>query len=239
MRNAFLLPLLASLPSLVGCLSRCPEVAALEGEPSLLTVGDSLLASHANLCASIPDAVSLELGRPGENRSVGGSRVLGGDDAIPGQVVAGDWDWVIVDGGGNDLNEVCATDGEAAVIQELVDENGQEGAMPALVDRLVEGGARVALLGYYPMRDGALLGFDDCDAAFAELNQRYTDVAALREGVVFVDLGQAIDPEGTPSAYFLDGVHPSRYGATLAGELVARRIREAEQAGGEEASADP
>ena len=58
---------------------------------------------------SIPEVVGELLGQPAYNaRNIGGSMMSTGEDwSIPNQYDSGNWDWVIVDGGANDLNELC------------------------------------------------------------------------------------------------------------------------------------
>ncbi|MEZ4449899.1 MAG: SGNH/GDSL hydrolase family protein [Nannocystaceae bacterium] len=211
-----------------GCGSLCAEVEALSGESTLLAIGDSILATNARTCQSIPHHAALSLGRPVDNRAVSGRSVSKGSDRIPAHYEAGDWDWVIVDGGANDIVSVCGAAEVDDVIDGLASADVADGDMVELVDRIVADGARVILLGYYPMKERARYGFDDCAEALAALNTRYQQLAESRTEVEFVFLGEVIDPEDTPDAYRSDRVHPSPEGSKRAGELVAERIREVE-----------
>ena len=73
----------------------------------MLAIGDSFFDFHSDDESSIPHVAAAELGKTVANASVSGALLLEGDEAIPDQYVAGDWEWVIVDGGGNDVNDLC------------------------------------------------------------------------------------------------------------------------------------
>lgn len=215
-----LLPLLLAAP-LVGCVpSLCPEVSALPQKDRILAIGDSVLAWNQLACQAVPDHLALERESKVQSGAVSGTRMLGGDSAIPDQYVPDDWTWVIVDGGGNDLKDTCGTGQAEGLLDQLASPDGTQGAMAVLLDEILLDAQGVLLLGYYPMGEGAWYGFDACDAELASLNARYAVLAEQREGVWFVDLGQVLDPATTPEAYAPDQVHPDIEGAQRIAELL-------------------
>lgn len=217
------MPLLAWL--LLGCIrGRCDELDALADDGDLLAIGDSVLAWNHRYCQSVPDHVALNLGRAVDNRAVNGARARGGDAPIPDQYEAGDWDWVLVDGGANDLNGGCDCDGCETTLDGLVAEDLADGVMVELVDRIVADGARVVLMGYYPVPDGAWYGFDDCTDEIDALDARYAALAESRDGVEFFEPGDVMDPERTPKFYAFDDVHPGADGAAALGAAIAAVI---------------
>jgi len=195
---------------------------ALAGDAHSLAIGDSLLAWNSGQCQSVTDHAGLELGVPIENVAINGTRLLGGEGAIPDQYWDDGWDVVYVDGGANDLNGRCFS-GEGT-LDRLVSEDGNSGAMPELVDRIRSDGAEVVVIDYYRVSDRAWYGFGDCVEIFDRLSIRYQTMAEQRQGVRFVDLGDVINPEDTPQAYAYDNLHPGPKGAQLAGAHVAQAM---------------
>lgn len=209
---------LIGLLMVAGC-SFVPPAA--DRNADVIVVGDSILAWHRGSGRSIPDVVEQGTGLDVTNVSVSGARFLGAGN-IPSQYGAGDWDWVIVNGGGNDLRPACGTSNATAILDALISEDGRSGAIPVFVDRAATGGAQVIILGYYPVstRGGP---FVRCIAVLDELAARQARKAATNPAVIFVDSGQAIGASDSAS-YAPDLVHPSPPGAALVGELVASTI---------------
>lgn len=224
---------LCALPLLAGCLRGGPRPCS-DAEGDILVLGDSILRFYSEDCASVPDRMASRLGRGVRNEAVKGAKV----DASRGywaggltdQYVLGSWDWVVLEGGVNDLRGSCGTADAAGLLDAIVSEDGASGAMPALVDRARADGPRVVLLGYYGLFDDAYFGFGDCNPELSELRRRYTAVAEARDGVVFVDPGTRIGPSSTPDAYRGDGIHPSEQGSRVLAELVVAAIETAEAA---------
>ncbi len=232
-RPSLLLPLLFATACFGGREPRdevCEEIAALANQPSILAIGDSVFAWRQQTCRTIPDIVALELDRRVEHAAVNGARVTGGDHPIVGQYRPGAWEWVLVDGGGNDLNNECECGVDCdPVLDELLNEEGTRGQLAGLVERILDDGARVLLYGYYEVPETANYGFDECIAEIDELRERQERLAARHDRVTFVDGRDVVTVEGTPEAYAFDDVHPSKEGARLVGELIAKRIEETER----------
>ena len=184
-------------------------------------IGDSIF--DWNDKQSIPHVVGEKLNLPVVNNAIGGSKVIG-DDGIPLQYEEGDWQWVLIDGGGNDLNEGCGcTDNEVCndIIDSIVAEDGSEGLIYDVVERIIADGHNVALLGYYEVSVDSEFG--NCNDELYILRQRYTNLASLFETAIFVDPTTVVRPDMT-EAYDDDLVHPSIEGGRIVGELIAESI---------------
>lgn len=204
-----------------GCGADLCQQAIVASDIRVHAVGDSVLWWNSAYCGSIPDLVGVQLGGAlVRNSAVAGARLTTNEKPIPEQARDGDWDWVIVNGGGNDLNG-CGCDERCDAEQRtLAAPDGSVGAMASLVDRFTEMGARVILLGYYNVGPDALYGFADCNEAFDEMDSRYEQVAELRPDVYFVDAGDVMKPMDH-NLYELDAAHPSGPGsATIAAQIV-------------------
>ena len=187
----------------------------------LQAIGDSIF--DWNDKQSIPQVVGDELGMSVVNNAIGGSKVIG-DEGIPLQYEEGDWQWVLIDGGGNDLNEGCGcTDDEVCndIINDIIVEDGSGGLIYDVVERATEDGHNVALLGYY--EDSVDSEFGNCNDELYVLRQRNTNLASLFETVIFVDPTEVVTPDMT-EAYDDDLVHPSEEGGRIVGEFIAESI---------------
>ncbi|WP_299812809.1 SGNH/GDSL hydrolase family protein [uncultured Jannaschia sp.] len=199
-------------------------------ERGILAIGDSVMAWNGG--AGIPEATAARLGRPVTDVSRSGahlthpSAILGalGFD-VSKQMRDGDWDWVVLTGGGNDLRGACGTPAEAAILDGIIDADLQ-GDLPKLIARLRSGGARVAYLGYYDGPAGARTAFTPCEPAFDTIDARMSRLADRNPGVLFFDAGTVIDPADR-TLYAGDLIHPSRRGAARIGTALADAMRAA------------
>ncbi|CTQ31576.1 SGNH/GDSL hydrolase family protein [Jannaschia rubra] len=219
-------------------LSACATAAPPPGD-AVLAIGDSVMAWNGD--HGIPEAVESTLGRPVVDRSQSLARltnasglagVLGFD--ITRQFRGGDWDWVILTGGGNDLRDTCLTPAEDDVLSGLIDAE-LTGDVPRLIGHIRTTGAKVAFVGYYDGVEGQPGAFAPCQGAFDTINARMTRLAAERPGVLFFDAGEVIDPRDA-GLYDGDFVHPSPRGAALIGRELARRMLTFEEGGRSETS---
>ncbi|MEO0863485.1 MAG: SGNH/GDSL hydrolase family protein, partial [Pseudomonadota bacterium] len=146
-----LLSVFVGLLLLVGCGDPVPR----GGEARIMAMGDSLMAWHAASDRSIADVLADRLGEPVVDRSVVGASYtyplpISGSLGlrISAQYVPGDWDWVVLNGGGNDLWLGCGCLRCDAQLERLVSPDGTQGKIPALVSQIRRSGARVAYIGY-------------------------------------------------------------------------------------------
>ncbi len=211
------------------------------GDDAVLAIGDSILQWHAETGQAVPDVVGAELGRPVVNAARSGAHVIGTAEMAAGgydirhqyeAIGLVGFDWVIVDGGANDLNHDCDC-GQCTgllgggVMDEIVSADGRSGEMVTLVERIVADGSQVVVVGYVDMPDGASFGFAECGGALAELDRRYALMAGELDGVWFVNAGSVVGADGM-WAFDADLVHPSVAGSEAIGALVAELIAEVE-----------
>ena len=191
----------------------------------IVAIGDSIMAWNdgQEVRASIPAVAGRRLSVDVENRAVGSSFFLDPAEGIPTQYVGGEWSWLLLNGGGNDLNETCGCDVCAQTLDELVSVDGQTGAIARFVDQVRALGVKVAFVGYYDLPEGAFFGFDACDDELEVLRSRVSRLAAARDGVIYVDARDAVSAADL-TFYSEDRVHPSIAGSAAVGELVAERI---------------
>lgn len=217
MRRAALLPLF-----LAACLGPQPS-----GPGGVLAIGDSVMAWNGD--RGIPEAVAAALGRPVTDGARSGAHLthpsallvaLGFD--VSRQFEGGDWDWVILTAGGNDLRGVCGTLAERAIVNGIVDER-LGGDLPALVARIRATGAKVGYVGYYDPSTAGATAFTACEDAFDAINARMARLAARDAGLLVLDAGEVID-RTDPTLYAADLVHPSPRGSARIGAALARAM---------------
>lgn len=193
----------------------------MDRSADILVVGDSVFAWHRGTGRGIPAVLEQASGMTVSNVAVNGARFLG-PQGIPSQYADGDWDWVVVDGGGNDLRPSCRSPNGQRVLDALISSDGRGGVIPAFVNRVAMQGTQVIVFGYYPISDrgGPFL---PCRALLDELAVRQALLAGTNPDVIFVDGGRGIGPSDA-AAYAPDLVHPSPRGAALVGQLISTVI---------------
>lgn len=193
------------------------------GSGTIYAVGDSVLDFHSWDGASAPEVAGEFAGFDVVNAAESGATVLGEDpEAIPNQYVAGDWSWVIVEGGANDLADFCGCDGCESTLEALISEGGGAGTLVELVENILAEGHRTVLVGYYPVPADAE-EFTDCDNEVDVLNGRLSAFADMHDSVIYVDTGQVMDPQNE-NLYFEDKIHPSIEGSSAIGTLIGEAI---------------
>jgi acyl-CoA thioesterase-1 len=204
-------------------LSACTRTGGPDvTDATVLAIGDSIMEWNIEAGASIPDVVGEQLHVGVVNASVSGARVLDEDEPIADQYREGSWGWVIMDGGGNDLNDQCACGDCDDVMDQLVSD-GLEGAIPDLIEKVTDQGLKVAFLGYYDLPDDADFGFDRCGDELVTLSDRMSRFAESNGAVIFVDGRQAFGRTDRQH-YDEDRVHPSVQGSEAVGRLIAEAI---------------
>ncbi len=204
--------------ALAGCVI-IPE--ATDRDARILAMGDSIIAWNRGAGASVSDAVEARLGESVVDASVAGAKLRQGGlrgavgFSIPDQYREGDWDAVILNGGGNDLLGACGCNGCDAVLDRLV-----RADYPAVLARL--GDAQVFILGYYGIAGDRRGEFDECEDDLIELERRLTRLADTRPNVTVVQIRDAIT--GKPALYDNDRIHPSPAGSAIIGDRIARAL---------------
>ncbi|MEM7342344.1 MAG: SGNH/GDSL hydrolase family protein [Actinomycetota bacterium] len=203
---------------------------------TIVALGDSIFAWNDS--ESIPDVIGATLDRPVINASVSGAHF----DLPDGAEEAADdgldirrqydalgqtgFDWVVLDGGGNDVNDSCGCGQCSEVLDAMVSSDGTSGSIPEFVTRVVADGSTVMFVGYYELPAEAE-GFGDCGDELQEQSTRLALMAAGIDGVHFVSAADVVTASNT-AAYDEDLVHPSPEGSRIVGEYVAEAILAAE-----------
>lgn len=196
----------------------------------ILLMGDSLMAVHRLSGRAIANEVARALDEPVTDRSVSAARIIY-DLPITGsmgmnigkQFRAGDWDWIIVNGGGNDILFGCGCKACERKINRLISDGGDGGRIPKMVTDLRKSGARVIYVGYLRSPGvGSLI--ENCRDEGDMLEQRIAAMAILYSGVFFLSLTDLV-PYGDRSFHTADMIHPSVKASTAIGNLVADIIR--------------
>jgi hypothetical protein len=206
-------------------LSGCAEPVSRHENARILLMGDSMMAVHGMTGASVSDAMERRLQQPVIDRSVIGARFLyrlpvsgAAGLNIPKQYRKGDWEWVVLNGGGNDILFGCGCGPCAQRVDRLISKDGRKGAIPGFVSRLRRDGAQVLFVGY--MRTpGVTSPIEHCVDEGREMDARLARLAALDRGVHFLSLDGLV-PHGDRSYHGMDLVHPS----AKASDAIAARI---------------
>ncbi|MBZ4022869.1 hypothetical protein CKO11_10395 [Rhodobacter sp. TJ_12] len=198
----------------------------------ILVMGDSLFAVNGLQGRSV--AKELRRLLPGEvvrDRSKMGASYLyplpvtgALGMSIPKQYRQGDWDWVVLNGGGNDVLWNCGCGRCARFLDKLITRDGRGGAIADQVAQLRATGARVLFVGYL-RSNGFNSPVEKCGRTGDEMDRRLARMAKADVGVVFVSLADLV-PKGDTSFYAQDRIHPSPKGsraiaARIAGVLAA------------------
>ncbi len=206
-----------------------PEESFAEGELSILAIGDSFIAWNREEGASIGDVIARELDTEVENLAVSGAYLTNQlSDAeemdIRLQYIPEDWDWVVMDGGGNDLNDECGCDVCGTTLDEIISDSGTAGALPAFVEQIIDAGSQVVFISYYDVPEDAPDTFPQCRDIMQTYDERLALLAAQFPSFYVVDAEDVIQPSNL-EFYDDDFLHPSLLGSEVIGELVADLIR--------------
>ncbi|MEX0339518.1 MAG: SGNH/GDSL hydrolase family protein [Arenibacterium sp.] len=223
----------ATLFAVLMALSACGETVTRGENARILAMGDSLLASNMLSEASVSHRLEVLLGEPVVDRSVVGASML---HALPltgmmglnisQQYYSGNWDWIIVNGGGNDLWLGCGCQRCESKMDRLIAADSGDGEIPELVANLRNTGARIIYVGYLrsPGRGSPI---EHCRDEGDELETRIARLAKDKEGVYFLSLRDLV-PFGDRSFHAADMIHPSR----KASDRIAQKIYQIIQKGG-------
>ena len=128
-------------------LAACGERVSPDSDARILMMGDSMLATHRGTGQSVGDGLEDLLGEEVIDRSEPGARMiyvfpLSGSAGmrIAAQYRVHPWDWVVLNGGGNDLLFGCACALCETRLERMISEDGRTGVIPELVAALRAGG---------------------------------------------------------------------------------------------------
>lgn len=228
MSKKFLVPLLSGL-MLMSCVEPAGSPEVTRG-PRILAMGDSMMAAHKVSGRAVSDYVARSLNEPIRDHSMIGASM---SYALPitgamglniaQQFRGGEWDWVVLNGGGNDLWLGCGCHSCDSKMEKLITADGKTGKIPSLVSRLRNTGAQVLWVGYL-RSPGVNSPIENCRDEGDELEKRISHMAKTTKGVHFVSIADLV-PHGDRSYHGIDMIHPSLKGSAEIGERVSSYIR--------------
>lgn len=195
----------------------------------ILVMGDSFMTSNGSDNQSVPDVLSDLLRTKIKSTAVAGARHLyrlpltgGLGMNISKQYRTGKWDYVVMNGGGNDLWMGCGCGKCTRKMEKLITADGKRGAIPATVLRARRGGAQVIYVGYLrsPGRGSPI---EACKPLGDKMEARIARLAELDPGFTFVSLADMV-PYGDGSYHAADMIHPSAKGSAAAAKRVLTAI---------------
>lgn len=211
-------------------LTGCGEQVSRGENPRILAMGDSMLAWHRASNRSVSDSVERDLSEVVVDRSTIGARFIyslpiSGSMGlnISRQLAKGDWDWVILNGGGNDLWFGCGCIACDYTINRIISSDGSSGILPELISEIRKRGARVIYVGYLHSPDIFSI-VDHCKNEGIELENRIANYASNVDGFFFVSVSKMV-PSGDKTFHAPDMIHPSKKASRIIGQLVSGVIR--------------
>ena len=208
----------------------CTDMAPKSGG-DILVIGDSVMAWNGRSDQAIPDVIGKTLGRQVTNKAIPGAKFQNGSALfsaigfdIQQQYPGGSWNWVVMNGGANDLGfDDCKCAACRPVVDELIGADAMSGTIPAFLTGLRDSGAQVLWMGYY--KGNGTGSFEGCRDDLVLLEQRIAQFASRTQGVTFLDSETVIDP-ADPTQFARDNTHPSPKGSALIGAFLAKAISE-------------
>lgn len=219
MRNLLLLSILLGL-------ANC-GLAPRQTGGDILVIGDSVLAWNRLSGGDVGQVIAAELNRDVVSRAALGARIIAGSLgtisglSIPNQLSGGPWNWVVMNGGANDLGFSCGCTRCDAEVDLLIAEDGSAGAIIELIDAARQQQAQVVWVGYYAAPNSQ--SFAGCRPALVEIERRIANYALAKDGVFFIDSEDVIDPTRA-ELFSPDLTHPSAAGSAMIGRFVAQAI---------------
>lgn len=194
----------------------------------VLMLGDSMLAVHKISGRSVGHYLERYLKTDIQDNSKLGAwmiyrlPVTGSlGFSIPRQYRPGDWDWVVMNGGGNDLWLGCGCSSSCkGKLDRLISADGKRGEIPKLMSAIHNNGARVIYVGYL-RSPGFDTPVDACKPWGNALEARVQLFSKQSGRLNYLSL-QGLVPEGDASYFSNDLVHP----AAKTSKEIARRIAE-------------
>ncbi|RUS60980.1 SGNH/GDSL hydrolase family protein [Pseudorhodobacter sp. E13] len=228
-----------ALPFLLSCLLviGCGESIGKSPNARILLMGDSMMASNAVGGNTVANGIEALLGEEVIDRSVSGAKYFyylpisgAAGLRLDAQYRPGPWEWVVLNGGGNDLLFGGGCGASTTQLDRLITPDGRHGAIPAFVANIRASGARVLYVGYL-RNPGMATPIKSCGPAGNELDRRLTKMADLNSGVDFIAMADLV-PFKDPSYHQLDRIHPSPKGSRAIAKRIVERIKQPVQTQG-------
>ena len=203
-------------------------ITAQTAQKKVLVMGDSMLASHRISGRAVSHTIRRATGMKVNDNSVLGARIIyrlpitGSMGLNIGkQFRKGNWDWVVLNGGGNDLWLGCGCSKYDRKLNQLAAKNGSgAGEIPKLIAKIRRTGAKVIYVGYL-RSPGAGSPIEHCRNDGDELERRIKAFTNRVDGIYHVSLRDLV-PNGDRSFHGADMIHPSLKGSRAIGKRIAR-----------------
>ncbi|MEL6549592.1 MAG: SGNH/GDSL hydrolase family protein [Pseudomonadota bacterium] len=196
--------------------------AAAETGPRIQLLGDSMMATHVLTGRAVPNWVERRLGEDVDNNALTGAMMRG----ISRQYEPGSHDWVVLNGGGNDLWLGCGCDGCGERMARVITPEGDAGILPELVARIRDDGARVLYVGYL-RSPGFGSPIEHCRDEGDEMERRVELMVRGMDGVWLLS-NRTLVPSGDRSFHAFDRIHPSVKGSRAIAERIVSVIEQVE-----------
>lgn len=208
----------------------CGQVSYSGAGDRILLLGDSMMASNRGSGQSVAAVIEAAVGQDVSDRSVAGARYFY-NLPITGklglrlteQYQKGQWNWVVLNGGGNDLLFGCGCSKCAKMLDRLVSKDGLRGAIPSFIANIRKTGAKVIYVGYL-RNPGVQSPIKACKPAGDELDRRLTRMARGDAGITFLPMSDLV-PSGDRTFHQSDLIHPSVKGSRGIGARIAHVIK--------------
>lgn len=203
----------------------CTEPRNNKPQQDILLIGDSVMSWNRSSGGDVGRQLEAKLRRSVTTMATPGARLRAtgisglGNLSIQNQLFSGTWNWVVINGGANDLGRNCGCTSCAGELELLMSSDGKSGIVPDIVRRAQGYGARVLWIGYYQAPQSR--AFRGCRPALVELERRISNFAEKTPSFFFIDAEDFFDPE-QQELYARDLTHPS----TLGSALIARQVAE-------------
>ncbi|WP_293574907.1 SGNH/GDSL hydrolase family protein [Phaeobacter sp.] len=205
----------------------CLLTACGRGVPDdarIIVAGDSVMAWNRGANQSVAARLSARLQQPVGDVSLSFARITDGPSLlnrgplnITRQAEPLRAEWVILNGGANDLRANCGCQSCNATLDQLITRDASDGAIPTMVRKLRQTGARVIWVEYYTAPRFANSG---CLRPYRQFEQRLARMAAQDAGVTLIDLDATFSPQNT-ALFAADRLHPSALGSDLIAAAIA------------------
>jgi lysophospholipase L1-like esterase len=208
----------------------CGEPVTETTKSRILLMGDSMMASNSLGGNTVAKWMESDLREEVIDRSVSGAKYFyylpisgAAGLRLDAQYRPGKWDWVVLNGGGNDLLFGGGCGQSTDQLNRLITPDGRHGAIPAFVANIRSSGARVLYVGYL-RNPGTFTPIKSCGPAGNELDRRLALMAGLDRGVAFLPLSDLV-PHGDSSYHQLDRIHPSPTGSRAIAQRITAQIK--------------
>jgi hypothetical protein len=211
-------------------LTLCLSSPAQAEVPRVLVMGDSLMAINRLFGSSVAQSLSKQVGNPVQDNSALGARYffslplldIAGMD-IRSQFNGGPWDYVVMNGGGNDLLFGCGCGKCTLTLNRLISWDGMKGTIPNFVAKLRATGARVIYTGYL-RTPGLISPVESCGPLGDEMDRRLALMASRDQGITFMPMSDLVTRDGDRSYHGFDLIHPSVKGSRAIAARIAAVI---------------